>query len=100
MVNDSDEEHAETDEDSDPDSVEVSIQSFGGIICGSTGGPTPINWIVGFNQPFPLPNDWTIIIEGLEFGNKSVFRPSGWIVLVDEGIAWTIFVDYVYLTYE
>jgi hypothetical protein len=97
LINDSDEAHADTDEGSDPDLVYVTLQ--GGEYLDSFIIETPINWAMGWSSDFLLPNDWTVTIEGLEFGNKSVLGPFGLIVYVDQGIAWAIFVDYVYLTY-
>ena len=42
---------------------------------------------------------WVVTIEGLEFGNTPA-GPGGIIEFYDQGAAWTINVDYVYLTYE
>jgi hypothetical protein len=97
-INDSNSEHSETDEGSDPDCVSVYVES--GVCQYDESGLTPFVLDVGWRSSDLLPNDWTITMIGEEFnGGKPVYF-FGFIVYVDQGIAWKICVDYVYITYD
>jgi hypothetical protein len=97
-INDSDHEHAETDEGSDPDYVSAYVESVNNHYDES--GLTPFVMDVGWSSSDLLPNNWTVTIVGEEFnGGKPVYF-FGFLVYVDQGIAWKICVDYIYITYE
>jgi hypothetical protein len=97
-IEDSDEEHAETDEGSDADKVEATVE--GGKYSYSDSGYTPFYMDVDWKSDIFIPNHWEVTIEGLEFGGGKPMYGVGFIVYVDQGIAWKIYVEYVYVTYE
>jgi hypothetical protein len=97
-INDSNYEHAETDEGSEPDYVSAYVE--GGDNQYDEKGLTPFLLDVGWRSSRLLPNDWTVTMVGEEFnGGKPVYF-FGFIVYVDQGIAWKICVDYIYITYK
>ena len=95
-IEDSDVEHAETDEGSDPDSVKATVE--GGKYFYTDSGYTPFNMEVDWKSESLIPNNWTVTIEGIKFGGGKPFGVSGKVEYVDQGIAWKIYVDYVYIT--
>jgi hypothetical protein len=97
-INDSNSEHADTDEDSDPDRVHADVQ--GGKYHYDEVGFTPFLLDVGWRSSDLLPNDWTVTMEGEEFNGGKPYFFFGFIVYVDQGVAWKISVDYIYITYE
>jgi hypothetical protein len=104
-VEDSDEEHAETDEGSDPDNVRITVEEGDGVHSDWgefwTDGYLTYTFVADSLQDIDLLSDyWVVTIEGLEYGDKSVFGPFGLITYLDEGVAWTISVDFVYLIFE
>lgn len=98
-INDSNEEHAETDEGSDPDSVAAAVE--GGKYMMEKEGQTPFLLDIGWKSDAFLPNDWTVTMEAQECrGGKNALGPGGLFEYVDQGVAWTICIDYIYVTYE
>jgi hypothetical protein len=98
FINDSNEENAESDEGSPPDTVKATVAS--GEYSEDKEGETPFYFEVICESSSFLPNDWTVTIEGIEFGSGKPMGVVGMVVYVDQGIAWKILVDYVYVTYE
>jgi hypothetical protein len=105
-VEDSDEEHTETDEGSDPDEVRVTVEDSNGTLSDSQDLVTPETMTVSWEADSIeyedlLDNNWTVTIQGIEFGGgKTVYGPGGTIVYIDQGVAWTIDVDYEYFVIE
>ena len=97
-IEDSDDEHAETDDGSDADSVKATVE--GGKYLYSDSGYTPFYMNVDWKSDSFIPNHWTVTIEGIEFGEGKPVFVAGAIYYVDQGIAWKILLDYVYVTYE
>lgn len=97
-IKDSDDEHAETDDGSDPDDVEATVE--GGKYLYTDSGYTPFYMDVDWSSDSFISNHWTVTIEGIYFGGGKPMGVAGMIVYVDQGIAWKIYVDYVYVTYE
>jgi hypothetical protein len=96
FVNDSDAEHSETDEGSDPDTVKVHMESESHYY--SKEGKTPFYVETGWEYEF-LPNNWTVTIEGISYGGgKPAYGPAGMVVYVDQGVAWEIYGSYMYFT--
>ncbi len=99
FINDSDEEHAKTDEGSDSDTVKATVE--GGEIVDYEEGQTPFVLDCSWESYVLLSNDWSVTIEAIYCGGgKPALTPIGWIAYVDQGVAWKIYVDYVYLTYQ
>jgi hypothetical protein len=99
FINDSNEEHSDTDEGSDPDHVKASFT--GDVYYDEEDGMTPFYYDTEFRSSYFLDNYWEVKIQGIELGGgKEMFTPAGLIIYVDQGVAWKIFVDYVYVTYE
>ncbi len=94
FINDSDQWHEETDEGSDPDTVKVYVEA--GECAKSKEGETPFYMEASWEYNF-LPNNWTVTIQGIQFGGgKPVYTQAGFIVYVDQGVAWEIYADYVH----
>jgi hypothetical protein len=95
-VEDSDEEHAETDEGSEPDIIKSSATDSGDLYQESTA-TTPGDMIFTFKaEDGYLGQNWTVSIWGEEFGGGAPAYVFGFIVWVDQGAAWTLDVNYVY----
>jgi hypothetical protein len=102
-VEDSDEDHADTDEGGDPDLVRAEA-SDGYFVYDMGETWTPGDLILSVEANSVQDKDlllpvWVITIEGIEYGNKAM-GPGGMFIYVDQGVAYTIYVDYIYLTYE
>jgi hypothetical protein len=97
-INDSNEEHAETDEGSNPDWVATAVE--GGKYKKEKEGQTPFLLDIGWKSDAFLPNDWIVSMEAIECNGGKAYGPTGRIEYVDQGVAWTICVDYTYITYE
>ena len=96
-VEDSDEEHAETDEGSDPDIIKASATDNAEQSQQDTA-TTPGDMTFTFKAPEAtyLAQNWTVKIWGQEFGGGKPAYFFGFIVWVDQGVAWTLDVEYVY----
>jgi hypothetical protein len=104
-VEDSDENHDDTDEGSDPDEVRVTAESEDGALNNSQDLVTPATMTTTFEADSLeyediLPNNWTVIIQELELGGGKPVYPGGYITYTDQGVAWTIDIDYVYIAFE
>jgi hypothetical protein len=103
-LEDSDEEHAETDEGSDPDMVGINITSDAGDwVENVTWTPSEQEYTFKAGNGY-LSNLWSITIWGEEFGSGTpayMYRPGtvyneSVLVYIDQGAAWTINVNYRY----
>jgi hypothetical protein len=102
-VEDSDADHSETDQGSDPDDVTVTIS--GGNFSEKKTGITPFSTQLDFGAPGGtetpqyLDSGWTVQIDSNLGGGKPVYF-FGFIVYVDQGVAYTIDADYTYMAPE
>lgn len=102
-VEDSDADHSETDQGSDPDQVTITISS--GNTTEKKSGPTPFSTTVdvaapgGAETPQYLDSGWTVQIDADLGGGKPVYF-FGFIVYVDQGVAYTIDAEYSYMAAE
>ena len=102
-IEDSDDEHADTDEGSDPDTAKVNVSSSDGIkMVKSIISGTDYVFVVekAAGSPY-LSQIWTVDVQGEDFGGgKSVLGPIGLIVYIDQGLQWSISAEYWYLETE
>jgi hypothetical protein len=102
-VEDSNSENAETDQGSDPD--EVSITVSGDNFTETQDGVTPMALNTDFRSQGGseeityLSQSWTVNIEATLNGGKPVYF-FGFIVYVDQGVAYTIDGEYTYMVEE
>jgi hypothetical protein len=103
MVEDSDGEHAETDQGSDPDSISVTVA--GGNNTETKDGITPFSAIFEFTVQGGqeatdfLDGAWSVHIDAALGGGKPRFF-FGFIIWIDQGVAYTISGQYTYLVEE
>lgn len=102
-VDDSDADHSETDEGSNPDDITITVSS--GNSTETKSGPTPYNTQIEFKAPGGtetpeyLDSSWTVDINADLGGGKPRFF-FGLIVWIDQGVAYTINADYTYMQPE
>jgi hypothetical protein len=102
-VEDSNAENAETDQGSDPDEVTITIS--GGNFTETQNGMTPMALKTDFRaqggseEITYLSQSWTVNIEATLQGGKPVYF-FGFIVYVDQGVAYTIDGEYTYMVEE
>ena len=112
-IKDSDAEHAETDEGSDPDSAKVKVFDETGqsqtqsIVSGSSytfkfpkaggGNATEVDEESGTPMMGQM---WTIQIKGEQFGSGKPAYFFGFIIWIDQGLAWELSGSYQYVTSE
>jgi hypothetical protein len=102
-VEDSNSENAETDQGSDPD--EVSITVSGDNFTETQDGTTPMSLNTDFRAQSGseeityLSQAWTVNIDATLHGGKPVYF-FGFIVYVDQGVAYTIDGEYTYMVEE
>ncbi len=102
-VEDSNADNAETDQGSDPD--EVSITVSGDNFTETQDGMTPMSLSTDFRSQGGskeityLSQSWTVKIEATLNGGKPVYF-FGFIVYVDQGVAYTIDGEYTYMVEE
>ncbi len=103
MVEDSNAEHAETDQGSDPDQITVTVS--GGNNSQTMDGITPFSVKFEFTAEGTqdiinyLDGSWNVQIDAALGGGKPRFI-FGFIVWIDQGIAYTINGQYTYLVEE
>jgi hypothetical protein len=103
MVEDSDGAHAETDQGSDPDQVTVTVA--GGNNSEVKDGITPFSAIFEFTAEGGqettnfLDGAWSVQIDAALGGGKPRFF-FGFIIWIDQGVAYTIGGQYTYLVEE
>jgi hypothetical protein len=102
-VEDSDGEHAETDQGSDPDSITVT--AAGGNNTETKDGITPFSAMFEFSAEGGqettnfLDGGWSVRIDAALGGGKPRFI-FGFIIWIDQGVAYTIGGEYTYLVEE
>jgi hypothetical protein len=105
-IEDFDEAHNETDNGSDPDQVRITVSDGDQLTQESEDVWAPSTVTFWFRADSTDPDDllcvfWIVTIQGLEFGGgKKVYGPFGFIIYVDQGVEYTIDVEYTYLEYE
>lgn len=109
-IQDSDDAHAQTDEGSDPDTVQIDVKSVDGAWSVSqklstTEGTTTItipNENITVSDGETLPTDWTITISGVQFGGgvhptgPAGIVPIPFLTYVDQGCAYKVSAEYQY----
>jgi hypothetical protein len=104
MVEDSDSQHAETDQGSDPDEVVVTA-SGGNITTEEQRGQTPTTIKIEASaqkmgdELSYLSGNWNIHLHGDCYGGKPMFL-FGFIVYKDQGFAYTIDGQFTYMAEE
>jgi len=99
VVEDSDEEHAETDEGSDPDEVDIRFQTeeCGNMTYNLT---TPVEQVFHFDAEdygySYVSNVWDLLIKAECHGGKPAYV-AGMVVYIDQGVYWNISGKYTYL---
>ncbi|GEM_PF-3271811 len=92
-IQDSDEEHSETDEGSDPDIVTVTV-SDGANITEKKDVTSGTSYTFSFSASGEdgdfLGQTWTINFKGKEFGGGKPAYFFGFIVYIDQGAEWSI----------
>jgi hypothetical protein len=102
-VEDSDAAHSETDQGSDPDNVIVTVSN--GNATETQEGPTPFSYsfefkvLGGAETTEYLAQGWSVTIDAALGGGKPRFV-FGFIIWVDQGVAYSIDGDYTYLEIE
>lgn len=102
-VEDSNPEHAETDQGSDPDQITVTVA--GGNSTETKDGMTPFTATFEFSAEGGqeattfLDGGWAVQIDATLGGGKPRFI-FGFIIWIDQGIAYTISGQYTYLVEE
>ena len=102
-VEDSDATHEETDNGSNPDTINSTVEAKG--YNGTLEVETPGDMIFKFKENTYLPQEWNVTIKGVEFGSGKpayLFRPGlvvggSPLVYVDQGAYFEINVEYTYL---
>ena len=97
MVEDSDPEHSETDEGSDPDDITVAVK-WGNITDKKGPMPTPASFNFEIVAPPGeyLPSSGSVDIDGKLNGGKPAIV-FGLIVYVDQGFAYKVDAEYTYM---
>jgi hypothetical protein len=102
-VEDSDADHSDTDQGSDPDQVTITVG--GGNTTEKKSGSTPFTATISFvapggtEAPQYLDSGWTVQIDAELGGGKPVYF-FGFIVYVDQGVSYTINAEYSYMMAE
>jgi len=102
-IDDSDPEHSETDQGSDPD--QVTVVAMGGNETNDISGATPYKRDFEFKAKAGpqgseyLAQSWTINIDAELGGGKPTYF-FGFIVYIDQGVAYTIEGEYTYMAPE
>ena len=98
VVEDSDAEHSETDEGSDPDEITVSV-TWGNETEEPPMMKTPANFNIEITAPQGeyIPSTGTVSIHGDLKGGKPAYV-FGLIVYVDQGFAYTVETEYTYMS--
>ena len=109
---DSDSAHEQTDKDSEPDTLKLTLKggSYKESKEGTTSGNSKatIELKIGGNRTEGeggeyLPTEWTVTITGMTFGGgKNPTGPGGiipipFLIYIDQGAAWTLEVKWTYL---
>ncbi len=98
-VEDSDEDHSETDEGSDPDTISASATDEVNYLKDTAQTPGDIILTIkaeDLDTPY-LNQFWNVTIWGEDFGGGKPAYFLGFIVWVDQGAAWTLNVNYIYM---
>lgn len=103
VIEDSDAEHSESDQGSDPD--ELTVVVMGGNETNELKGTTPFRRDFEFKSMASseesqyLGQSWTVNIDAALGGGKPTYF-FGFIVYIDQGVAYTIEGEYTYMAPE